>query len=184
MIKKILYKYFKPDYKRNYLKRLIKNGLQVGNNFSIQQGCIIDESHCWHIKIGNNVTLAPNVSIIAHDGATFEISGYTKVKNVEIGNNVFIGAGAIVLPGVKIADNIIIGAGSVVTKSIAIEGVYFGSPAKLIYSMKAYKEKINSEVKNVKLFHESYTLRNKAFNETMRNEMRSSCEDKGCLFVK
>lgn len=184
MIKKILYKFFRSDWKKNYLKMLINNGLQVGSKFSIQQGCIIDESHCWHIKIGNNVTLAPYVTILAHDGATFEISGYTKVKNVEIGNNVFIGAGAIILPGVKIADNIIVGAGSIVSKSLESEGVYFGTPAKLVYSMEAYKEKLKNEMNKSDLFDENYTLRNKTFNERMRNEMRNSCRQKGSLFVK
>ena len=184
MIKKILYKFFKTDWKKNYLKTLVNNGLQVGENFSIQQGCIIDESHCWHIKIGDNVTLAPHVIILAHDGGTFQIVGYTKVKNVEIGNNVFIGARSIVLPGVKIADNIIIGAGSTVTKSLEIEGIYVGTPAKLICTLQDYKNNLKNEMQKADFFDEKYTLRNKDFTADMREEMIKSCDFNGKLFVK
>ena len=80
-----------------YLKEL---GLQVGDNFQMMQGCIIDDAHCWMISIGNNVTLAPNVHILAHDASTKLGIGYTRVAGVTIGNNVFIGAGSIILPGV------------------------------------------------------------------------------------
>ena len=163
---------------------LVNNGLQVGKNFSIQQGCIIDESPCWHIKIGDNVILAPNVTILAHDGGTFLITGYTKVKNVEIGNNVFIGAGSIILPGVKIADNIIVGAGSIVSKNLEIEGIYVGRPAKLICTMQDYKDKLKTEMEKADLFDEKYTLRNKDFTTEMRIELIKSCNFNGSLFVK
>ena len=75
-------------------------------------------SHCWLISIGDNVTLAPYSQILAHDASTYNFIKYTKISDVTIGNNVFIGAGAIILPNVKIGDNVIIGAGSVVTKDI------------------------------------------------------------------
>ena len=51
---------------------------------------------------------------------------------VKIGSQVFIGAGASVLPGVNICDNVIIGAGSVVNKDITERGTYVGAPAKKI----------------------------------------------------
>ena len=47
------------------LDKLIKKGLVVGKNFKRMGGVIIDPSHCWHINIGDNVTLAPNVHLIA-----------------------------------------------------------------------------------------------------------------------
>jgi maltose O-acetyltransferase len=100
------------------IKKFKKRGLIIGSNFKIMGGCIIDPSHCWHIKIGDNVVLAPRVHILAHDASTDVFLKYTKVSNVTIGNNVFIGAGTIILPGVIIGDNSVIGAGSVVSKSI------------------------------------------------------------------
>ncbi len=52
------------------LNKLIRRGLKVGENFTRMGGVIIDPSHCWHISIGDNVTLAPNVHILAHDAST------------------------------------------------------------------------------------------------------------------
>src|SRR3954468_16533976 len=89
----------------DYLAMLQKKGFKTGKNFNMRDGCIIDFSHSWHIEIGDNVTLAPRVHIIAHDASTWEFLGYSKVKNVVIGNRVFIGAGSIILPGVTIGDN-------------------------------------------------------------------------------
>lgn len=101
---------------REYLNELRANGLTVGTNFSMQSGCIIDESHCFQITIGDNVTLAPNVHLLAHDASTKFFTGYTRLKMLAIGNNVFNGAGSIVLPGAHIGDNTVIGAGSVVSR--------------------------------------------------------------------
>jgi maltose O-acetyltransferase len=58
---------------------LMKKGLSVGENVFTNFGCIIDESFCWLISIGNNVTLAPNVHILAHDASTKKALGYTKM---------------------------------------------------------------------------------------------------------
>ena len=70
---------------------LIKIGLKVGKNFRRNEHCIIDQSHCWLITIGDNVTLAPNVHILAHDASMWADTGYTRIAPVNIGNNVFIG---------------------------------------------------------------------------------------------
>jgi len=59
--------------------------------------------------------------------------------DIEVGNNVFIGLGAIILPGVTIGDNVIIGAGSVVTQNIPSNSVAAGTPAKVLKSIDAYE---------------------------------------------
>lgn len=137
----------KDDHSR--LEHLKSKGLKVGKNFNPHHGWMIDFSHSWHIEIGDNVTLAPNVTIIAHDASTWDFLGYTKVKNVSIGNKVFIGAGSIILPGVTIGNNVIIGAGSVVSKNVPDDVVYAGNPAKLVTTVEEYinreKGKINAE---------------------------------------
>lgn len=133
----------------NSLEELKKRGFKVGENFKMQSGCIIDFSHSWHIEIGDNVTLAQRVHILAHDASTWEFLGYTKIKNVKIGNRVFIGAGSILLPGITIGNNVIVGAGSIVTKNIPDNAVYAGNPAKYITQTDVYiqseKEKMNIE---------------------------------------
>lgn len=91
------------------IDRLKLDGCVIGENFHAQKGTIIDPRHCWLIEIGDNVTLAPYVHILAHDASTKIPLGYTKIGRVRIGNNVFIGAGSTVLPGVTIGDNVIIG---------------------------------------------------------------------------
>lgn len=51
------------------------------------------------------------MQILAHDASTKRYLGYTKIGRVLIGNNVFVGAGTIILPSVAIGNNVIIGAG-------------------------------------------------------------------------
>ena len=126
-----------------HIEKLYKRGLKVGKKFNRMGGVIIDPSHCNHIRIGDNVTLAPRVHILAHDASTYLFFGKTRAANVVIGNDVFIGASSIVLPGVKIGNRVIIGAGSVVTKNIPDNSVAVGNPAKVICSVDDYiaKEK-------------------------------------------
>ena len=74
-------------------EELVKLGLKVGKNFSRQEKTLIDQSHCWLIwliTIGDDVTLAPRVHILAHDASTKKGIGFTKIGLVNIGNNVFI----------------------------------------------------------------------------------------------
>jgi maltose O-acetyltransferase len=163
---------------RNFLMRirgfdsldtLIKNGLEVGKNFNMQPGCIIDPSHCWLIKIGNNVTLARNVYLLAHDASTKFTLGYTKIGKISIGDNVFVGTGVIIMPNVNVGENVIIGAGSVVTKDIPNNSVVIGSPAKRIYSYDEYINRNKELMKKVPVFDESYTLRCKVTSQMRKN---------------
>lgn len=140
------------------LDKLLRRGLKVGKNFTRMGGVIIDPSHCYHITIGDNVTLAPRAHILAHDTSTYMFLGKTRVANVRIGNNVFIGASSIVLPGVTIGNNVVIGAGSVVTKDIPGNSVAVGNPAKVICSLDEYlareKAKMTEENTFVGLWYE------------------------------
>ena len=71
---------------------------------------------------------------------------------VSIGNNVFIGAGSIILPGVNIGDKAVIGAGSVVTKDIPTNSVAVGNPAKVICSYDEYMQKQKRGMERVEKF--------------------------------
>lgn len=86
------------------------------------------------IKLGHNCLIAPGVKLIS---SNHDISNLNKnvIDNSEIrvGNDVWLGANSIVLPGVTIADRVVVGAGSVVTKSITVPGaIVVGNPAKII----------------------------------------------------
>ena len=87
------------------------------------------------VEIGNHVFIGPNVGIYTASHPTDvrrREKGYEWGLPVKIGNNVWIGGGAEILPGVTIGDNTVIGAGSVVTKDIPANVVAAGNPCKVI----------------------------------------------------
>ena len=157
--------------------KLISMGLKVGKNFGRLNGVILDPSHCWLIEIGDNVTLAPRVHVLAHDASTKEFLGYTKIGNVKIGNRVFVGAESVILPNVTIGDDVIVGANSTVTKDIPSGVVVAGSPAKIICSTADYIEKQKQQMENSVCFDESYTLRGNLTDEK-KIEMKEKLKDK------
>jgi maltose O-acetyltransferase len=140
-------------------ERLVRMGLKVGRNFKRLHGTILDPAHCWLITIGDNVTLAPQVHVLAHDASTFVHLGYTRIGRVTIGSNVFIGAGSVILPNVTIGDNVIIGANSTVTRHVAPKTVVAGNPARHICSLDAYLAKNRDLMKTRPCYGEEYTTR-------------------------
>ena len=105
----------------------------VGDNFFMNvNGKLMDSGK---ITIGNNVFIAPNVSIITVEHAmdvVNRIAGLEYTHPVTIGDNVWICTGAINLPGVSIGNDSVIGAGSVVTKDIPPKSLAVGNPCKVI----------------------------------------------------
>lgn len=97
------------------------------------------------ISIGENFISAPGSWILAHDSSLINHIGKVAVKKTVIGNNVFIGLNAIIMPGVTIGDGAIIGAGAVVTKNVEPNTIVAGNPAKLICTVSEYLEKIKTE---------------------------------------
>ena len=146
---------------RSQLEVAIENGLTIGKDCHIMGECIIDPGHCFLITIGDRVTLAPRVHVLAHDASTKRILGYTVIGKVVIGNDVFIGAGTIILPNVTIGDKVIIGAGSVVTHSIPNNSVAVGNPARVIGTYDAYVQKRKAQFKLSPKFDESYVIGSK-----------------------
>jgi maltose O-acetyltransferase len=107
--------------------------ISIGSHVSINDYVYINGA--GGVSIGNNVSLSAGCKIISTklDSRDFS-SGVRHVsKKITIGNNVHIGAGAIILPGVCICDHVMIGAGAVVSRSIAAPGVYVGIPAKMLF---------------------------------------------------
>lgn len=158
-------------------ERLIKMGMKVGKNFGRLNGVILDPSHCWLIEIGDNVTLAPRVHVLCHDASTKKFLNYTKIGRVTIGNNVFIGAESVILPGVTIGNNIVIGANSTVTHDLPDNSVYIGSPAKLLCSLDEYLEKEKEKMEKSPCYGEEYTLRKNVSME-MRTQQREELKGK------
>ena len=90
------------------------------------------------IHIGDKVMFGPQVKAIASDhrfddpSRPIKDSGYGMLADIRIGNDVWIGTGAIVLKGVEIGDGAVIGAGSVVTKNVGSCEIWAGNPARKI----------------------------------------------------
>ncbi|PMP07277.1 hypothetical protein BCS94_09940 [Vibrio breoganii] len=110
------------------------SNITLGDFSSIGRNCQVSND----TVIGANVMMAPEVIIFSVTHKTDEVDipmrlqGNKPSNPVTIGNDVWIGQRAIILPGVVIGDGAIIGAGSVVTKSVACRTVVAGNPARLI----------------------------------------------------
>lgn len=177
MIKKFIENFIYRIRGEYTIDKLVKLGLKVGQNFNPQLGFELDPSHCWLIEIGNDVTFGPHVQVLAHDASTCKYIGYAKIGRVNIGNNVFVGAGSIILPGVSIGDNVIIGAGSVVCKSIASGFVAAGNPAKEISTVDDYIRKHKIAMSNSPKYGNEFTLRENV-TEVMKKKQKSELKDK------
>ena len=107
--------------------------LHVGKNVYFNYGAtLVDDAD---IFIGDNTLIGPNVTIVTAShpiSPTLRKHALQYNKQVHIGKNVWIGAGAIILPGVSIGDNTVIGAGAVVTKSFGSDLVIVGNPAHIL----------------------------------------------------
>ncbi|KJG55521.1 galactoside O-acetyltransferase [Photobacterium kishitanii] len=119
--------YIEPPLHANWGKHT-HFGCDVYVNFNLT---LVDDTH---IYIGNNVMIGPNVTI-ATAGHPIDPLLRQQVTQfnipVTIGNNVWIGANSVILPGVSIGDNTVIGAGSIVTKNIPSNMVAMGNPCKV-----------------------------------------------------
>ena len=102
------------------------------------------------IIFGNNIELAPGVSIISSNHETTNLSKHVEGKPIIIGNNVWIGANTTVLPEVTIGNNVTIGANSVVTKDIASNSIAVGNPCKVIKKKEPYTEDFSKIIFNRK----------------------------------
>lgn len=107
--------------------------IKIGDKTRIHGSCI----HAFNrIEIGHHCLIAANCQIIDSNGHALEKNNRFKSQGsahpILIGDNVWIGTGAIILPGVKIGNGSIIAAGSVVTDSVPDNCIYGGNPAELI----------------------------------------------------
>jgi acetyltransferase-like isoleucine patch superfamily enzyme len=98
------------------------------------------------VEIGDYFVSAPGAYILSHDSSLFRHIGKYRIEKTVIGDKVYLGANATILPGVKIGDGAIIGAGSVVTKNVKPYTVVAGVPATFISNVDDYIKKC--ELKN------------------------------------
>ena len=107
--------------------------ISIGDNTGIGERCYFRGGGKIHIgrwcQIANNVIVVTTNHKI-EKGRRY--AGNTETFDVTIGDNVWIGSGAIVLPNVRIGDNSVISAGAVVTKDVPADVIAAGVPARII----------------------------------------------------
>lgn len=112
--------------------------IETGDNFYANFNCTILDA--GGVKFGDNVLLAPNVGIytVGHPlDAALRNEGWESARPVTVGDNVWIGAGSIILGGVTIGRNSVIAAGSIVTKDIPPDTLAMGAPCRAVRTIGA-----------------------------------------------
>jgi len=148
MINRILKKIEKMNANKNSDSRkkyLEKVGAKIGKGSRLN--CVVDGfgSEPYLVTIGENCVIAAHVNFITHDGGINVLNNlnYFSSKSdiiapIKVGNNVYIGMDAYIMPGVTIGNNVIIGAKAVVTHDIPDNSVAVGIPARVIKNIDDY----------------------------------------------
>lgn len=121
--------YIEPPLHTNFGGRHVHFGNYVYANFNLT---LVDDTH---IYVGDATMFGPNVTVATAGHPILpelRVQGYQYNAPVRIGNNCWIGAGALIMPGITIGDNVVIGAGSVVTKDIPSGVVAVGNPCRIL----------------------------------------------------
>lgn len=103
----------------------------IGKNVFINHGCSFLD--LGGITIEDDVLIGPQVKLVTENHPVDPSNRKSlDVKSVHIGKNVWLGAGAIILPGVSVGENSIVAAGAVVTKDVPANTIVGGVPARFI----------------------------------------------------
>lgn len=148
----VLFHILDNKYRVNFLKKL---GVRIGDGCLISKNVAIG-SEPYLISIGNNVKLSNGVSFVTHDGGVYVLRRYSNLENadlfgrISIGDNVFIGNKATIMPGVAIGNNCIVGYGAIVTKDIPDNSIAVGVPARVVETIDVYFEKNKQRILHTK----------------------------------
>lgn len=121
--------YIEPPLHANWGGHHVHFGKNIYANFNLT---LVDDTH---IYVGDSTLFGPNVTLATAGHPILpelRQQGYQYNAPIHIGQNCWIGAGVIILPGVTVGDNTVIGAGSVVTKDLPSNVVAVGNPARIL----------------------------------------------------
>jgi maltose O-acetyltransferase len=107
--------------------------IRLGSDVFLNYGCVFLD--VVEIAVGDHCQIGPVVQVYAADhprDPDLRRAGIENGKPVRIGSNVWIGGGAIILPGVIIGDDAVVGAGSVVTRNVPAGATVAGNPARVL----------------------------------------------------
>ena len=121
--------YIEPPFHANWGGK----NIHFGSDIYLNSNCtLVDDGH---IYIGDHVLIGPNVTIATANHPQepeLRVKGLQYNRDVRIGENTWLGAGVIIVPGVNIGKNVVIGAGSVVVKDIPDNTLAVGNPCRVI----------------------------------------------------
>lgn len=121
--------YIETPMRANWGGHHVHLGKNIYINFNLT---LVDDTH---IYIGDNTMIGPNVTLATAGHPIcpeLRAQGYQYNAPIHIGNNCWLGAGVIVMPGVTIGDGTVVGAGSIVTKDLPAGVVAVGNPCRVM----------------------------------------------------
>ena len=130
--------YIEPPFHANWGGHHVHFGSGIYANSNLT---IVDDGHVY---VGDKVMFGPNVTIATANHPiepTLRAKGLQYNKDVYVGENTWIGAGVIIVPGVRIGKNTVIGGGSVVTKDIPDNVVAVGNPCRVLREVGEHDKK-------------------------------------------
>ena len=144
------------------IRKKIKGSLTIAkeNGMTVEEGVTVMGdvnfgSEPYLITLRKKCRITNGVIFITHDGGTWafrnhwpEYKDVIKFGKIEIGEESFIGARSVIMPGVRIGRNCVIGAGSIVTKDVPDESVACGVPAKVVCTTREYADKCKYAMEN------------------------------------
>ncbi len=127
--------YIEPPFYANHAGAFVHFGKNIYCNFGVT---MVDDTD---IYVGDCTMFGPNVTVATAGHPVLpelRRQQYQYNASVRIGENCWIGAGAVILPGVTIGDNTVIGAGSIVTKDIPANVIAVGNPCRVVREIGAH----------------------------------------------
>ncbi|TQS92788.1 acyltransferase [Arthrobacter sp. TS-15] len=157
---------FLPPHWRFKLLSKLQGGVHAARSLGVTVGsgcriysCTVASEHEL-LTIGDRVTVSIDVLFVTHDGAGWlandEKGRRFRLAPIRVGNDVFIGARSIIMPGIDVGDSCIIAAGSVVTKSVPSGSIVGGNPARIIGSYDEFHTRALSEWTPVRTVDSTY----------------------------
>ncbi len=140
--------YIEPPFHSNFGGGHVHFGSNVYANFNLT---LVDDTH---IYVGDNTMFGPNVTVATAGHPILpelRQQGYQYNAPIHIGENCWIGAGALILPGITIGDNVVIGAGSVVTKDIPSNVVAVGNPCRILREINDHDKEYYFKDKKIRI---------------------------------